>query len=80
MAPSATPATLKTGKLLPDRLHAPEASQHLGKPVSPGRPNTSMSMSFDVAPQQPVAHPAADDERAPAGRVHGACDGRDRPC
>ena len=43
---------------------------------SAGMPKTSMSRSFESMPNKPIAHPAADDERAAAALAHRARDVR----
>ena len=72
------PRPCRRGSCCPPARRAPGArSSARSRPA--GTPNTSTSTSFEGAPQQPIAHPAADDQRASAGRAHGLRDGRDWP-
>ena len=54
-------------KAFTHRFHSPERFEASIAVVSEGTPKTSTSMSGRFVAEQPIAHPAADDQRAAAG-------------
>ena len=72
------PRHLVHRKAVAHRLHAPQVPQQRVQPV--GGHTEHLDVHVLRGPlQEPVAHPAAHDQRAPAGRLDGPRDGRDGP-